>query len=165
MTKKEFQKIYDYEHNDLEEINMSEIDKSISSAIYNRSELIRIEQILDHKEETDNLLKEEIAKLYKDQKRAQQSYDDYCDDLKKLIETKDKTALKEYLDLIQKNAEEEIAANKMPFYLPPEKRGKLSVKDYDAYVEQRSLKAQWDCIMIAQRELYFMLKKEKTLNR
>ena len=83
---------------------MSEIDKSISSAIYNRSELIRIEQILDHKEETDNLLKEEIAKLYKDQKRAQQSYDDYCDDLKKLIETKDKTALKEYLDLIQKNA-------------------------------------------------------------
>ena len=88
MTKKEFQKIYDYEHNDLEEINMSEIDKSISSAVYNRSELIRIEQILDHKEETDNLLKEEIAKLYKDQKRAQQSYDDYCDDLKKVDRNK-----------------------------------------------------------------------------
>ena len=161
MTREEVQKIFDYENHTAENMNMSDIGMHISMMDAQQTNLIEIQQKLDRTEELDRLYQEEQDQLYEDQEFHQDKYEFLYAELKELMKTKDKTALKEYLDLIQKDADEQFAANKMPLYLPPEKRGELLIttEDSDAYYAKRDLKAKCDCIRAAKIGLHFMLKK------
>lgn len=161
MTREEVQKIFDYENHTAKNMNMSDIQMEITMMNSQQTELIRIQQVLDRTEELDSLDPEKIEELYEEQEFHQDTYEVLYAELKKLMKTKDKTALKEYLDLIQKDADEQFAANKMPLYLPPEKRGELLIttEDADAYYAKRDLKAKCDCIRAAKIGLHFMLKK------
>ena len=161
MTREEVQKIFDYENHAAENMNMSDIERYIIMMDAQQTDLIRIQQVLDRTEELDSLDPEEIEELYEEQEFHQNLYEDWYAKLKESMKTKDKAALKEYLDLIQKDADEQFAANKMPLYLPPEKRGELLIttEDSDAYYAKRDLKAKCDCIRAAKIGLHFMLKK------
>lgn len=161
MTREEVQKIFDYENHTAENMNMSDIERYIIMMDAQQTDLIRIQQVLDRTEELDSLDQEEIDQLYEDQEFRQDLYEDCYAKLKESMKTKDKAALKEYLDLIQKDADEQFAANKMPLYLPPEKREELltTEEDADAYYAKRDLKAKCDCIRAAKIGLHFMLGK------
>lgn len=159
MTREEVQKIFDYENHTAKNMNMSDIGMHISMMDAQQTNLIEIQQKLDRTEELDRLYQEEQDQLYEDQEFHQDKYEFLYAELKELMKTKDKTALKEYLDLIQKDADEQFAANKMPLYLPPEKRDALTTEDDNAYYAKRVAKARCDCIRAAKRGLHFMLEK------
>lgn len=159
MTREEVQKIFDYENHTAKNMNMSDIQMEISMMDAQQTALIEIQQKLDRTEELDRLDPEEIDQLYENQESTQDTYECCYAKLKEFMKTKDKAALKEYLDLIQKDADEQFAANKMPLYLPPEKRDSLTTEDDNAYYAKRVAKARCDCIRAAKRSLHFMLEK------
>lgn len=152
MEKHELQKIYNYENSSLESRNMSEVGMLINFMATHKADLIYIDQTIGHNEEAN------YDELYEQQEFAQESYDNFRDELKKVMATKDKSALIEYLALTKKDAKEKFETDKTPMYIPQKERD-FTPEEYDAYINKRTLKAQYDSICDAERTFAFMERK------
>ncbi len=156
MTKQELQKIYNYENSDLENRNMGEIRKLIYQMSCEQKNIIAADLVLSHNEEAD------YDELYELKEKAESEIDEINDNLQKEMMGKDKAALKEYLDLIQKDAKEQFAANKTPMYVSPEE---MTVELFDAIQNKRALKAEVDCTNKAQQTFHVMTRQEDIINK
>lgn len=167
MTKEELQKIYNYENSNQESHNMSAIRSLIHSMAHAKGLVAYYEsthkeigpdrfydddpkELSEWEKEYYTVIKQANDALNHLIKNKNADFYDARENLNIVMRRKDPDALKEYLDLIQKDAKEKLGADKTPLKNLSKGLAGLSKSREEAEVE---------CIQDAQTCLYWMVQQ------